>query len=329
MKKIELPVSVLLISLLLSSCFPNAAPLLSNPAATAPPAAVSAPTQTSQPITNTLTQTPVVIMATATVVTPTLAPTETQAATETQPAQTPTLPANAPGCNKAGFVSDVTVPSGTVIAATEVFVKTWRLINLGTCTWTADYQVVPMQGDQVSGYGSFNLGASVAPGHTVDISITVTAPVGAANIGGSYRLQSPDGEVFGVGADGKSSFGSLVYVREIATTAPFQVTGVTMTANASSVAVSCPPGKKFVFTANIKVNTAGTFTYHWVTSDGGTSNDETLTFNEAGAQSVSTSWSLGTKKAVSPNPFSGWVQIYINNPNHQNFGGVSFKITCS
>jgi hypothetical protein len=328
MKKIELPVSVLLILLLLSSCLPSAAPLPANPTATAPVVVIIPATQTSQPAASTPTPTPI-ITATARAATPTLAPTQTQAATEMQPAQTVTLPASAPGCNKAGFVSDVTVPSGTVVAATEVFVKTWRLVNLGTCTWTADYQVVPMQGDQVSGYGSFNLGASVAPGHTVDISITVTAPVGAANIGGSYRLQSPDGEVFGVEADGNSSFGYLVYVREIDLPAPFQVTSVSMSSNASSVAVSCPPGKKFVFTAKISVNAAGTVTYHWVTSDGGTSNDETLVFNEAGSQSVSTSWALGTKKSVSPNPFSGWVQIYINNPNHQSFGRINFKITCS
>ena len=246
----------------------------------------------------------------------------------TQPLPTTIPQAGSNGCNKAGFVSDVTMPNGTEVAITQVFVKTWRLINLGTCTWTSDYQIVPMQGSQVSGGRTFSLGVSVAPGHYVDISLRFTAPSKAGTYGGSYKLQSPNGEVFGVGTDGNSSFGYLVNVQNINTPTSFHVTDVDMSINSSSVDVSCPPGKKFVFTARIFVNGPGTITYHWVFSNGDTSDDEDLTFDEKGSQSVSTSWTLGNKKDVSPNPFSGWAQIYIDHPNNQSFGRVHFHITC-
>jgi hypothetical protein len=340
MKKIEIPVSILLIALVISSCMPTASTLPVIPTATVPQAVVNPPTQTSQPATNTPTQmsqpdtatptfTTVPNTATAKVITLTPTQEQPQAATVIPASATPTQKVSSPGCNKAGFVSDITVPNGTIVAVTQVFTKTWRLINLGTCSWTPDYQVVLMQGDQPSGYGSFNLGVNVAPGHTVDISLQLTAPSDAGIIGGSYRLQSPDGVVFGVGQDGNSSFGYMVEVHDIETPAPFQVTSVSMSINASSVSITCPPGKKFVFTAKIKVNAPGTVTYHWVFSDGGTTNDQDITYDEEGTQSISTSWTLGNKKDVSPNPFSGWAQIYIDSPNHQGFGRMNFTITCT
>ena len=329
MKRIGLPVFLLLLSLILSSCFPNKSPLPTNPTATVPAVTNSLPSQTSQPPTAIPTQTPYVITATPQVVTSTSEPTQTQAATETPALQTAIPQAISSGCNKAGFVSDLTFPNGTVVAVTQVFTKTWRIINQGTCTWTSNYQIVPVQGAQVNGGKIFNLGVSVAPGHYVDISLTFTAPTTAGNYGGSYKLESPDGEVFGIGTDGNSSFGYLVDVQNINTPTSFRVTDVDMSINASSVDVSCPSGKKFVFSANIFVSGPGTITYHWVFSNGDTSDNETLIFDEEGSQSVSTSWTLGNKKDVSPNPYTGWAQIYIDSPNNQSFARVHFSINCN
>jgi hypothetical protein len=319
---------LLLASLMLSSCIPDAAPLTSTPTATLSPTAITLPTQTSQPTTPAPTQTPYVITATPQAATATSQPTPTQAVTET-----PALPAAVPqnsssGCNKAGLVSDITFPNGTVVAVTQVFTKTWRITNLGTCTWSSDYQIVPTQGNQVSGQNSFNLGVSVPPGHYVDISLTFTAPSSAGAYGGSFKLQSPSGEVFGIGADGNSSFGFLVDVQDINTPSPFHVTDVDMGINSSSVDVSCPSGKKFVFTANIFSSGPGTVTYHWIFSNGDTTDNQDLTFDEKGSQSVSTSWTLGSKKDVSPNPYSGWAQLYVDGPNNQSFAKVHFSIEC-
>src|SRR5690349_5782138 len=45
-------------------------------------------------------------------------------------------------CDKVQFVADVTVPDGTNFPPKATFTKTWRLKNIGSCTWTTSYQIV-------------------------------------------------------------------------------------------------------------------------------------------------------------------------------------------
>ncbi len=327
MRRIKLLSVLMLVALLLSSCLPSAAPVTPNPSATLPAVVNNPPTQTSLPPTAAATQTPYIIVVTATpeAATATPQPTQAQAATATPALPAATSQASLSGCNKAGFMSDMNYPNGSVVAVTQVFTKTWRIVNQGTCTWSPDYQIVSGQG---GGTVSYNLGVSVPPGHYVDISLTFTAPASAGAYGGSFKLKSPDGEVFGIGADGNASFGFLVDVQDKSTPTSFHVTDVDMSINASSVDVSCPSGKKFVFTANISVSGPGTITYHWIFSNGDETDNEELTFDEKGSQSVSTSWTLGSKKDVSPNPYTGWAQLYVDSPNNQSFGRVHFSIEC-
>src|SRR5712691_10638802 len=44
-------------------------------------------------------------------------------------------------CDWAGFVMDVTVPDATIVAPNTPLTKTWRLKNIGTCSWTMAYAV--------------------------------------------------------------------------------------------------------------------------------------------------------------------------------------------
>jgi len=74
----------------------------------------------------------------------------------------------------ATFVSDVTVPDGTVMEAGQNFTKTWRIRNSGT---------IPLIGCNLDFVGGAQMDAppSVAvpttkPGETVDISVTMKAP---------------------------------------------------------------------------------------------------------------------------------------------------------
>ena len=65
--------------------------------------------------------------------------------------------------NQASFVSDVTVPDDTVVPAGSTFVKTWRIRNDGTCTWTpGSYALVFTGGDALSGPDEVNLPGEVA-----------------------------------------------------------------------------------------------------------------------------------------------------------------------
>jgi uncharacterized repeat protein (TIGR01451 family) len=110
-------------------------------------------------------------------------------------------------CDRAAFVSDVTIPDGTIMAGGTAFTKTWRLQNVGTCTWTTSYKLVFAGGDFLGVSGSaFNLPNSVAPGGTIDLSLSLTAPITSGNFISYWKLRNASGTNFGVGASGTSAF---------------------------------------------------------------------------------------------------------------------------
>src|SRR5689334_7678495 len=79
----------------------------------------------------------------------------------------------------AQFVADVTVPDGTRYDPGATFTKTWRLRNIGTCTWTTAYTMVFDAGTQFGSTTSVPFTSSVAPGGTIDLSVNMTAPSSA------------------------------------------------------------------------------------------------------------------------------------------------------
>ena len=105
----------------------------------------------------------------------------------------------ATACDWAQFVADVTVPDGATYAPNAAFTKTWRLKNIGTCTWTTSYSLVFDSGTKMGGPTSVNLPKSVAPGQTVDISINLTAPSSAGRYIGYWKFKNASGAAFGIG----------------------------------------------------------------------------------------------------------------------------------
>ncbi len=101
-------------------------------------------------------------------------------------------------CDSVFFVTDVTIPDGTQINAGDIFTKTWRLRNAGTCTWTADYDLVFDDGDAMDGPASQALAGDVAPGEEVDLSVVLTAPAAAGDYLGNWQLRNASGVVFGL-----------------------------------------------------------------------------------------------------------------------------------
>ncbi len=126
---------------------------------------------------------------------PTTAPTITPLPTSTPP-NTPTPPAP---CNAAEFVSDVTIPDNTVLLPGAGFVKTWKLKNVGTCTWNRSYSVVYVTGHSMGTTLQFPLTTSVAAGQTGNISISLVAPLESGNWIGWWKLQDASGAQFGTG----------------------------------------------------------------------------------------------------------------------------------
>ena len=125
---------------------------------------------------------------------PTAQPTITIAPTNTT---APEATATEQPCDQAGYVKDVTVADGTEMKPNEDFTKTWRIENLGTCTWTSGYKIIFDSGDDMDGPATQEItSGTVDPGEQVDISIDLTAPDTPGTYLGFYQLRNEDGVVF-------------------------------------------------------------------------------------------------------------------------------------
>lgn len=114
----------------------------------------------------------------------------------------PTATATPIPCNWAQFVDDITIPDGTKMTAATPFTKTWRIKNVGACTWTTSYVTYFDSGNSMSGAATYGFPNSVAPGQTVDISLPLVAPGNVGDYTGSWKFRAPNGEQFGVGSAG-------------------------------------------------------------------------------------------------------------------------------
>ena len=109
-------------------------------------------------------------------------------------------------CDRAQFVTDVTIPDGSIMAPSQAFTKTWRLKNIGTCTWSG-YSLVFDEGNSMSGAASTAIGTT-PPGASVDISINLTAPTAPGSYRGYWRIRNASGVLIPVtgGHNGKSFY---------------------------------------------------------------------------------------------------------------------------
>lgn len=124
--------------------------------------------------------------------TPQILPTLTIAPTNTQtgpPTSTP-LP-----CNKAVLVSE-TIADGTEINVGTDFEKSWRVKNIGTCTWNTNYKIAFADGEKMDGLSSKNLTQSVAPGEQYDIILDLKAPNTAGTYQGNWMVIDDQGKSF-------------------------------------------------------------------------------------------------------------------------------------
>jgi hypothetical protein len=134
------------------------------------------------------------------------APTAVPATATPIPATNTPVPTAVSYCDWVKFVKDVTIPDGTQLSTNEVFIKTWRLQNRGTCTWTPDYMLVFTSGTQMGPTTAVRLNAYVAPGETVDVSVTLTAPASAGHHTGYWMLRNSYGVLFGAGNKANEAF---------------------------------------------------------------------------------------------------------------------------
>lgn len=102
-------------------------------------------------------------------------------------------------CDWAQFVADVTIPDGTQVQPGATFTKTWRLKNIGYCTWTTAYTMVYDSGTQMGNTVSVAMPNNVAPGQTVDLTVNLVAPSNPGSYRSYWLFKNANGLKFGIG----------------------------------------------------------------------------------------------------------------------------------
>jgi hypothetical protein len=153
-------------------------------------------------------------------------------ATQTQASETPegtatqtTLPVaqvtNAQGtvvvlCDKYSWdpaTVDVNVPDNTVMSPGQEFVKTWKIKNIGSCTWGEGYELVfsysSSPNDDVLNGEAQPLTAAIGPQQEAEVSVQFTAPDLPGTYFSVWTMENPSGITF-LGNDNKALYVQVV-----------------------------------------------------------------------------------------------------------------------
>lgn len=207
-------------------------------------------------------------------------PTATPAATQTPaptllPSPLPAVPATniataAPitntsstvsSCDLAGFISDITIPDGTILSSGSTFTKTWRLRNDGTCSWTSSYLLVFYSGNSMDGPATQQLTTTtIIPGQTIDVSVSLTAPTDYGTYNGYWLLRNASGVNFGISKGGSPFYVQVVVGTTLTPTITSTSTTPTATPTATTVATTEPTATTAPTTAST-ATTAPTSTF--------------------------------------------------------------------
>lgn len=119
-----------------------------------------------------------------------------------------------------GKPGDVTIPDGTELMPGQAFTKVWRLVNKGSCTWTPHYAVIWFSGEQFGAPTTTYLSRQVPPNQELDLSLDMLAPDEPGAYQSNWKLESPEGELIGIGPGGNSPFWVRILVVETSTPEP-------------------------------------------------------------------------------------------------------------
>jgi len=248
------------------------------------------------------------------------------AATRVPPTAPPVGSGNTKPCYSANFVADATIPDGTIVTPGASFIKSWSVLNSGSCTWNTTYKFVFMSGDIMGGGYVYPFPTTAAPGQTVDIPIQLYAPLTGGTYTGKWKIQAPDGTIFGVGQYDASLSVQIVVGSGTpgkGTTTAFGITAITYDVTRDPVA-GCATNVYYTITAHITSNGPVKITYYWNHSDNYRTSNQTLTFPDASTKSISETWSVRLGNVTG----TRWDQIIVTDPTYQEFGKATFEFLC-
>lgn len=200
MKKSLTPISgIAIVAVFLSACNLGVS-VTPDAAATLNPLYTAAAQTLEAMVTEQASATPVSVVATST-------PFPTATSILAFPTLTPYLsPVPVTRCDAAAFVKDVTIPDGSNLNPGKSFSKTWRLQNIGTCSWNSSYALIFVNGDGMSAPSVVGLPGNVRPGETVDITVNLVSPSKKGHYRSYWKLRNASGVLFGIGTQADTAF---------------------------------------------------------------------------------------------------------------------------
>jgi hypothetical protein len=104
-------------------------------------------------------------------------------------------------CNNSEFISDVTIPDGSVLEPGQNFRKEWQVKNTGSCTWDEGYALVYIGGSSPNldpyTYEFQQNSDFVTGGSTVNLGLNLTTPCTPGEYQGTWRMRNDQGAYFG------------------------------------------------------------------------------------------------------------------------------------
>ena len=251
---------------------------------------------------------------------------------------TPTKEGEEIGEDRAEFISDVTIPDYTEVETGEDIVKTWRVRNSGTTTWTTDYIIEFEKGEKLGAPTQINLTKSVKPNEFIDISIEFTVPNAAGEYSSYWILKNEDGQKVGVAEEGKhlsifmiiqavSDSGSSGSSSSGGIAGGAKVTNATVTVDDASFSGSCPA--ELTFTYKVTTSNAGKVNFKLkfgVISPTGYTFDPPPEYTEnfSGGYTVTYTYTL-----FSANSVNATVRVEAVGSNTFTSAPLSFKVNCN
>jgi len=107
-------------------------------------------------------------------------------------------PAGNPANCTQSFAASTNTSEGQEFQAGDIIQVSITLINTGTCSWDAAYSLIEMGGDLSPSSSSLALSGAVAAGDSVQLQTSYTAPSQAGVYLSIWKMQDPQGIVFGL-----------------------------------------------------------------------------------------------------------------------------------
>lgn len=102
-----------------------------------------------------------------------------------------------PKCTDAlSFISDLTIPDGSIVQAEERLDKRWRVENSGDCNWMSDYRLKLVSGPAMGAPEEQAL-YPARSGMQADLRMVFRAPEEAGLYRSAWQAYNPRGEAFG------------------------------------------------------------------------------------------------------------------------------------